>query len=242
MSGIYKIVNTANGKFYVGSSVQIESRIFQHLGLLRKGKHNNGHMQSAFAIYGEDAFDFALIEACDRCELLAREQYHIDALQPEYNICKFAGNTLGVLHNDAAKAKMTAANIGNKRMLGKSHSKETKEKLRAKAVMRTHTEEVKARISQALIGNSFTLGHKLSDMHKQAVAKKLQDSWNGVDGVKARSREAAADRARARWENPEWKAVQSEKIRIGKANRLATQGNHYDNQAHKSKLEIIQKQ
>lgn len=237
MSGVYKITNTQNGKFYIGSSVQIESRIFKHLALLRKGKHNNGHMQAAFSLYGEDAFDFTLIEACDRRELIAREQCHIDALQPEYNICKVAGNTLGVLHTDAAKAKMTAANIGNKRMLGKSHSEETKEKLRVKAALRTHTEEVKARISKALIGNSFTLGHTLSDAHKQVVAKKLQDSWNGVDGVKARSRKAAADRARARWANPEWKAAQAEKIRIGKANRLATQGNHYGNQSHKSKLE-----
>lgn len=236
LSGVYKIVNTKNGKFYIGSSVQIESRIFKHLAMLRKGIHNNGHMQSAFALYGEDAFDFALIEACDRCELLAREQHHIDVLRPEYNICQVAGNTLGVLHTDAAKAKMTAANMGNKRMLGKSHSEETKEKLRVKAVIRTHTDEVKARISHALIGNSFTLGHKLSDTHKQVVAKKLQDSWDGVDGVKARSREAAADRARARWANPEWKAAQAEKIRIGKATRLATQGNHYGNQAHKSKL------
>lgn len=214
LSGIYKITNTQNGKFYVGSSVQIESRIFKHLGLLRKGKHNNGHMQAAFALYGEDVFDFSLIEACDRHELLAREQHHIDTLQPEYNICKVAGNTLGVRHTDDAKAKMTVANMGNKRRVGKSHSEQTKQLLRDKAVLRTHTDETKSKISKAGIGNKSNTGRKLSASHVAKVAEASLLMWNGDD--KHERRLAASERAKARWANPAWKALNAQKISDGK--------------------------
>lgn len=232
LSGIYKITNTKNGKFYVGSSVQIESRIFKHLALLRKRKHKNGHMQAAFVLHGEDAFDFTLVEACEKSSLLAREQHYIDVLHPEYNICKVAGNTLGVLHTDQAKAKMTAANLGNKHMLGKHHSEETKQKLRDAAALRTITPETRTKISKSLLGNKRTLGRVLSDEHRESLLKALRDAWNGIGNVNPRSRQEAADRVRARWACPIWKAAQSEKIRLGKAKRLAEKGNHFGDKIH----------
>ena len=214
LSGIYKITNTQNGKFYVGSSVQIESRIFRHLSMLRKGAHKNAHLQSAFAMYGEAAFDFSLLEACDKSVLLVKEQHHIDTMLPEYNICKIAGNTSGVLHTPESKAKMTAANMGNKRMLGRTHTEETKQKLRTKAVLRSHTEEVKAKISNALRGNTYTLGKKLSCEHVAKVAESSLRMWNGED--KQARRLAASDRAKARWADPVWRLTNAQKITDGK--------------------------
>lgn len=213
--GIYKIINTANNKIYVGSSVQVESRILKHLSFLRRGRHPNGHLQSAFTNYGEDAFDFLLIERCDKESLLAREQYYIDTLNPEYNICTIAGNTLGYKHGQEAKAKMTAANMGNKRWVGRKHTEETKKRLSAVASARPVDYERLKRMAEGNKGNTHTLGHTLSAEHRAKVSVGLLDAWS----TEKRSKEAAAERLRLRWSDPVWKEQQSEKIRKGKAAR-----------------------
>jgi group I intron endonuclease len=215
-SGVYKIVNISNGKCYVGSSVQIESRIFKHLAFLRRGDHPNGHLQAAFSKYKEHCFDFEVLERCERADLLAREQHYLDALAPQYNICKVAGNTLGYKHERATKIKMSAANKGNQRMLGKEHSEETKRRIGDLAAQRTHTPDAKMKISQSLVGNARTLGHKLSEPHKALVKAASLKMWNGSDAAARKA--AAAKRSADRWADPLWKQMQSEKIRIGKAN------------------------
>ena len=48
---------------------------------------------------------------------------------------------------------------------------------------------------------------------------------------------AVAERARARWADPEWKAQQAAKIKAGKAERLAREGTHHGNQRKATQLE-----
>lgn len=215
-AGVYKIINVSNGKCYVGSSVQVESRIFKHLAFLRRGDHPNKHLQAAFSKYKEHSFDFELLERCEKPDLLAREQHYLDLIQPQYNICKVAGNTLGYKHESAARAKMSVANKGNKRMLGKAHSEETKKIIGDLAAQRTHTDDAKSKISKSLLGNARTLGHKLTEAHKTKVSAASLAMWNGSDAVDRKS--AAAKRIAEKWADPIWKQMQSEKIRIGKAN------------------------
>lgn len=230
VTGIYKIVNTANGKFYIGSSVRVESRILKHLSFLRRGNHNNRHLQSAFALYGEGAFDFMLLEVCGKDDLLVREQHYMDTLNPEYNICRVAGNTLGVLHTAETRVKMSAAIRDTSNMFGRRHTEETKRLIGALAGQRRHTEEAKAKIAKAGIGNKSHAGRKLSSDHVARVAAASLQMWNGDDALARK--EAAAARARARWADPAWKAQQAEKIKAGKAARLALVGNHFGNTAH----------
>ena len=54
--GIYRILNTINNKFYIGSSVNLRKRLYEHRRLLRLGKHENYHLQNAFTKYGEENF------------------------------------------------------------------------------------------------------------------------------------------------------------------------------------------
>lgn len=60
--GIYRILNTINNKFYIGSSVNLRKRLYEHRRLLRLGKHENYHLQNAFTKYGEENFKFEIIE------------------------------------------------------------------------------------------------------------------------------------------------------------------------------------
>lgn len=95
-SGIYKIVNNINGHIYIGSAVNYKSRFRTHLSLLKKEKHHSIYLQRSWNKYGENNFSFELIENCKIENLIEREQFYMDELNPEYNVCKIAGSTLGI--------------------------------------------------------------------------------------------------------------------------------------------------
>lgn len=93
LSGIYKIINTKNGKFYLGSAKNLQKRWRRHLNALGKNIHENLHLQRAFNKYGREFFEFQVVENCEISELLIREQYYLDLLTPwditiGYNIGK----------------------------------------------------------------------------------------------------------------------------------------------------------
>jgi group I intron endonuclease len=79
-TGIYQIRNKLNGKVYVGRSVNVEKRLSDHRSALRTGSHYSEHMQSAWIKYGEESFEFNVIEECDEKLLPARESHWIREL------------------------------------------------------------------------------------------------------------------------------------------------------------------
>lgn len=62
MGAIYSILNKENGKIYVGQSVNPKQRFAKHKSLLRYNKHDNDHLQNSWNKYGEDAFEFNILE------------------------------------------------------------------------------------------------------------------------------------------------------------------------------------
>lgn len=79
-SGIYAIVNTWNGKMYIGSSVNISKRRGDHLRELNENKHHSSALQHSWNKYPENYFKFYILEKCSRCELLNKEKYYLDVL------------------------------------------------------------------------------------------------------------------------------------------------------------------
>ena len=211
--GIYRISTPANGKSYIGSSVNIAQRVGQHFSNLRKGTHHNAHLRAAFAKYGEAAMHVEVLEQCPKEDLLVREQHYLDTLRPEYNLSPTAANTLGYRHTPEARAKMTAANKGNQRNLGKKHSEETKALIAAKALGRKQSEQQRARQSAMMRGNSNTLGMPLSESHKRKVGAASLASWEANPA----RRHVVSTTTKALWANPEWKAAQAARIKAGKA-------------------------
>ena len=86
-SGIYQIINKVNGKSYIGSSKNIKRRKQQHFSLLKKNKNHSKLLQRAFNKYKEENFEFIILALCDEENLFKLEQYFVDTLKPEYNIC-----------------------------------------------------------------------------------------------------------------------------------------------------------
>ena len=76
-SGVYQILNTVNGKPYVGSSANIERRWSVHRHALSKGTHHSVKLSRAYAKHGADAFAFSVLETCEPELNIARELYWI---------------------------------------------------------------------------------------------------------------------------------------------------------------------
>lgn len=94
-SGVYEIKNTVNGKIYIGSAHRFGKRWAEHRRRLRKGIHYNTYLQCSFNKYNEDVFEFKILFKCPKEYCIKLEQWCIDKLKPEYNICKIAGNRAG---------------------------------------------------------------------------------------------------------------------------------------------------
>lgn len=112
-SGIYLIFNRISKRLYVGSSINVWRRFYEHLKQLRNGTHTNIYLLRAFRKYGEQAFKFSLLErVTDLSILLAREQYWMDKLKNKYNLLPKAGNRLGFQHSLSTKRKISARTKG----------------------------------------------------------------------------------------------------------------------------------
>ncbi len=141
--GIYKITNKKNGKFYIGSSKHIDRRWWEHKNDLNKNQHTNLKLQHAWNYYGEDSFEFVILENIDESKLLEREQFYLDTFVPYkrnigYNIGNKAFGGDNFTHNpnkDQILEKITQLNNSN-RMHGKKHSVESINKQKEKAIGR----------------------------------------------------------------------------------------------------------
>lgn len=90
ISCVYKIENKKNSLFYIGSTKNLHKRVLRHKNELFLGKHHNQYMQHVYNKHGK-IFEYHIVETCLPKDLLAREQYWIDKLNPKYNIGPVGG-------------------------------------------------------------------------------------------------------------------------------------------------------
>ena len=134
-SGIYKIINKINGKFYIGSSNNIKRRWSHHKTSLRSGIHTNIHLQNSYDKHGEDQFEFVLFEEVKVINLLAKEQEYLDEAfggdREIYNISRVAGSPMtGRNHTEEVKQLLSEKLSGeNHPHYGKPVSKEWRRKI-----------------------------------------------------------------------------------------------------------------
>lgn len=148
-SGIYKLTNKTNGKTYIGSAINVKKRWKLHERHALKDKPKF-LISRALKKYGLGGFNWVIIEEVTEKELLLeREQYYLDTLKPfspkGYNVCRIAGNTLGVKWTEEQREKQKK--IRKERGFGKWN----KGKLAHNKGI-PQTEETKRKISEAKKG------------------------------------------------------------------------------------------
>lgn len=162
IGGIYEILNTVNGKRYIGSSVNIVQRWHLHRSHLSQGVHHSVVLQRAWDKYGEKVFAFHPLMLLPSVDLILWEQQYLDEFAPAYNICKTAGNCLGVKHTAETRANMSAsmtparrAKIGNQHR-GKILSDAQKTAISVATTGRIKSLAERAKLSIAMKGRVFT--------------------------------------------------------------------------------------
>lgn len=186
VSAIYKIVNLINGKFYIGSAVNLDRRWKKHKYELKQNRHHSPHLQSAYNKYGDKAFKLIILQKIFKIDdLEVCEQIWIDILKPYlreigYNIRMVTNSNRGLKFTDEHKRKIGDANKGRvmpeyqkeklrniiistetrkKRSIahtGKILTEETKTKMSKFQLNRTHSKSHNNNISKALKGRRLT--------------------------------------------------------------------------------------
>lgn len=112
--GVYAIFCEANGRYYVGSSINIKKRMTQHFSGLSSNRHFSRHLQAAFNKHGEDKFRFEVLEFTGpgKEEIIGAERRWIakkDSCKSGFNVMPDANSPLGVIHTQETIEKMVAA-------------------------------------------------------------------------------------------------------------------------------------
>lgn len=145
--GIYKILNTVNGKFYIGSSVNLRKRLYEHQRLLRLGKHENYHLQNAFTKYGEENFKFEIIEVLESVpenvrvlrdlETVYIQKYKTYDQSIGYNVIQGGIGTINTPCSEEKRKKISKSNKGrlawNKNIAMSEEQKELLKQIQSKS-------------------------------------------------------------------------------------------------------------
>ena len=100
-SGIYAIL-TDDDKIYIGSSINIYTRLKSHLNFLNKGTHKNKSLQKSWNIN----FKINLLEECDEQTLLEKENYYLETTENLHNTWSFVSLTDNILEKLVKKINL----------------------------------------------------------------------------------------------------------------------------------------
>lgn len=178
--GIYEILNLANGKRYLGSSTDLTRRQIDHFRKLENQTHDNIHLQRSYNKHGNDSFRFIVVEYTEEDNRFDREQHYLDTLNPKY------------LYNISKKAYGARLFGEDNGFYGKTHSDETKEKLRQINMGKRPSEKTKALLREVQRGEkNGNYGNKWSDEMK-LKASIQQGIPIIIEGIEYTSARAAA--------------------------------------------------
>ena len=132
---LYQILNKVDGKFYLGTTCDIDRRWKEHKRSLSQGTHHSIYLQRAWNKYGQDSFQFKVIKKIIKQRRKEIEQYFLNKFQcynPSigYNMNKKVDSRYGRPMSDEAKKKISLSKKGKpSARKGVKASEETRKKL-----------------------------------------------------------------------------------------------------------------
>ncbi len=184
MIGVYTIYNKISNKYYVGSSINICDRKSKHFLTLKKNIHSNIRLQNSFNKYGIEAFEFEVLEECDKEFIRDFENFWMNMLNTNnpsfgYNIKNAYTKNFKLSEEARKKISISSSN--------RRHSEETRRKIslgnkgKVKIYKKPRTfimsEEQKKKISSKRI-EMYKNGYVRSNIFKKAII--MLDTDNNV--------------------------------------------------------------
>lgn len=193
-SGVYVLVNNITGDvfpcgtFYIGSGICLYSRLRDYWQDWYQISRGNTLIVRAMRKYGQENFSIAIVELTNEGGAVAAEQVWINNFEPRYNILTTASSSLGYVHTEEARAKISVAMVGKPRspevrsemsvrqqgssntFFGKSHSPEAKELLRQHALARVVSHKPSTPVN--VLDTTTNYLHKFTSIRKATVLLK----------------------------------------------------------------------
>lgn len=171
MAVIYRIVNVATDQFYIGSTDKPKRRKWEHWSELKRGTHHCKALQNAWLQYGEDAFDFEIVEDVGAQDKFITEDTHLlqHAGKPQcYNTALTSLSPPAVTAQTAEKIKASMLAL-------------YADKTKHPRLGRTHTPQTKARISKSRTGKGAGATHyRYGQTLSAEVKEKIGAAQRGV--------------------------------------------------------------
>lgn len=152
MAGVYLLLNNVNNHTYVGSSINLASRMRNYLNtsFLKNRQNANMPIIKALLKYSHSNFSLWILEETEPNQLAVKETKYIADIVPYYNVLNVGYSSIGYKHTEETKALLS------KLATNRVHSDNTKA-LIARAVTgennpfynKSHSMETKIRIMEA---------------------------------------------------------------------------------------------
>lgn len=208
--GIYKIINTKNEKFYIGSTKLFKQRANQHIAGLNAGKHHNKYLLNLWNKYEPDDFLFEVVEVVEGTTYERREveQKYVDKFwgHPNFlNHKKKVTKTQGPWSSTPEETKRKIGESSKKHWTPERRKKmserlkdlwkdpEYREHMKALQTGQKRSEQTKQKLSKQKLGEKnpmwgggFTLEHR----NKMSKAKKGKPLGPKSDETKQRISES----------------------------------------------------
>ena len=195
--GVYAIHNTQTNDVYVGSAVDMVRRWGRHKSELKHGNHINLHLQRAYDKYGQDKFEYLVLEVvAEDVQCVPTEQRWIDTLKPAYNLQPTAGSNLGYHASETTKRRQ-----------GESIKQAWQDPIKRERLL----DGVRARAASSV-------GKPLQESHRKNIAKETRAALDNPQSRLAMSlshtgmerstaeREALGKRSAEKWKDPDYRA------------------------------------
>lgn len=189
---VYAVFCKANGRSYIGSTVDLNGRRQFHFRELKRGLHHSLPLQNSYNKYGEAAFEFGVVEIVDdTLFLVAREQFWINWLgNKSLNGSPTAGSPLGVKRSKAWCENLSNKMKGNTNKKGKPNSENWRilnsERMKGNTYRKgiLHSQENKEKISIG-VKKAHDEG-RMPQYTPENIAKYTValNNWNNRKGIK----------------------------------------------------------
>ena len=183
--GIYALRNKVNGKLYIGCTNKFKQRKSSHAGYLNRNSHQNTYLQASHNKYGQDTFEFLILEIIDDSETLFRKEYEYiikyRTLERDFGYNLLINNTPGSYnrHTQETKDKISISRKGKLKGIIPSNLNANRELIKRPIIQYTDGVMTNEYESCKFAGSLLGIDYKTINNNCRGVTKTIR----GLPGI-----------------------------------------------------------